>query len=141
MRASSNIPPSKALETTLVITDEAIRNALIAQKATLESLAKCTPLTILDTDTKPPQTISAVVRGINIYLHIGQAIDVDQEKAKLEKEIKRLQGNIMVCNKKLSNDRFMANAKQAIIDSEKEKLASMEQSLIQVKDNLDNLSK
>lgn len=138
MRASMNVPPSKELPLTLFTEDAKTREELKDREGSFLALAKC-KLSVIDKDRKPEQSLAKVVRGINVYLSVGEAVDIEAETKKLTKEVQRLEKNIAGCERKLSNEKFMQNAKQEIVDREKEKLESMKQSLEQVKVNLENL--
>jgi len=63
----------------------------------------------------------AVVGSLRLCLKVD--IDVAAEKARLSKEIARLQGEITKANGKLSNEAFVAKAPPAVIDQEKKRLA------------------
>lgn len=67
-------------------------------------------------------------------------IDVQAEKEKIEKEIVYLEGFLESILKKLSNERFVANAKPEIVESENKKKADTEQKLASLRQNLISLS-
>ncbi|MBR9859557.1 valine--tRNA ligase [bacterium] len=63
-----------------------------------------------------------------VYIHFDQVeetVDLD----KIQSEIKRLEGFLFSIEKKLQNDKFMANAKSEVIDREKQKKADTESKL------------
>ena len=71
---------------------------------------------------------------------LGALIDVEAEIAKAEAELKRLQGFIIGVQKKLSNERFVANAPEAVVALErkkesdaKEKIATLEQTIAELR--------
>lgn len=139
LRASVNIPPSK--DTPLIFNKVSNKylEILEKQKEIIASLAKCSIIQFANLDEKPTSTLASVVREIELYVQVGDAIDLDQERDRLQKEIKRLEGNIFGVSKKLSNSKFLENAKKEIIEKEKEKLSSMQESLKKVRENLANL--
>jgi valyl-tRNA synthetase len=51
-------------------------------------------------------------------------IDIVQEKARLEKEIGKEQGEMAKVEKKLSNEGFLAKAPQSVVEENKERLAT-----------------
>ena len=58
---------------------------------------------------------------------------MEKERERLNKEIERLERNIQGAEKKLSNENFVAKAPENIISYEREKLASMKESLEKLK--------
>ncbi|HRI30802.1 MAG TPA: hypothetical protein PLQ21_04675, partial [Candidatus Kapabacteria bacterium] len=83
--------------------------------------------------------ISSVIKGVEIFIQADAAIDVHKEIEKLEKEKARLAGLIISIEKKLSNEGFIAKAPENVIIAEKEKLASIKDSLQKVETNLSAL--
>lgn len=83
----------------------------------------CNPdaLTI-DTDATPPEkAMSAVVTGAEIYLPLAGLINKEEEIARLEKELDKLNQEVERVQKKLSNPNFVEKAPEHIVDKEREK--------------------
>jgi len=69
-----------------------------------------------------PGTISIVVQTDKLYVEAASAtIDTSAQKADMEKEIAYLQGFLVSIDKKLGNEKFMANAKPEVIAAEEKK--------------------
>ena len=66
-------------------------------------------------------------------------VDIEAEKARLNKEITRLEGEIAKAKGKLSNERFVAKAPAQVIEQERTRLAGFEASLVSVKEQLAKL--
>ena len=79
----------------------------------------------------------AVVGNIRLCLFIE--VDVAAEKARLTKEITRLENEIVKANSKLGNEAFVAKAPPAVIAQERQRLADFEDTLHKVKDQLKRL--
>ena len=74
---------------------------------------------------------------------LGNLIDVEAELEKAEAQLKHLQGFLMGVRKKLSNERFVANAPEAVVALERkkesdslEKIAALEQTIAELKKTL-----
>ena len=61
-----------------------------------------------------------------IFAHLNLEIDTEEELAKSKEELKRQQGFIAGIAKKLSNERFVNNAPEAVVNMEKKKMADGE---------------
>ena len=73
----------------------------------------------------------AVAGGARMALHV--AIDIDAERARLAKEITRLDGEISKVHTKLGNDSFVARAPAAVVDQERARLVEFGQTLARLK--------
>ena len=69
---------------------------------------------------------SFLVKSSNFYIPLGSFIDVEEELKKLEDELKYTQGFLNSVLKKLSNERFVAGAPEAVVALEKAKQADAE---------------
>ena len=64
-----------------------------------------------------------MVGNDEFFLPANESMDLEAEKEKLEKELIYTRGFLDSVLKKLQNERFMANAKKEVVDSEKQKEA------------------
>ena len=62
-----------------------------------------------------------MISGAEIYLPLAGLINIDDEIARLEKEAAKLQDEVNRVEKKLSNEKFVAKAPEAVVESERAK--------------------
>ena len=92
-----------------------------------------------ETIKKPGHSATAVEGGMEVYIPLGGLVDLDEEKARMEKrslEINRLLSGI---NAKLSNDIFLERAPEHVIVKERSNLEKLTEELEKVKANLEML--
>lgn len=77
--------------------------------------------------------------GFETYVFVRDAIDVDKEIARIESDVKKTQVLLDGVNKKLSNPKFLDNAKQEAIDKEKSKKAEFEERIGKSKKHIEVL--
>ena len=65
--------------------------------------------------------MSAVITGAEIFLPLADLLNVEEELERLNKELAKWQKELDMVGKKLSNERFVANAKPEIVQKEKDK--------------------
>jgi len=66
--------------------------------------------------------MSAIVTGAEMFLPLAGLIDIEQEIARLEKELKTLNSEVERVEKKLANPGFVSKAPAAVIEEEKAKM-------------------
>ena len=82
---------------------------------------------------------SFVIKGDEFFVDIAGEIDAEQEAANLEKELAYSIGFRDSVLKKLSNERFVANAKPDVVDKERQKLADAEAKIKALQESLATL--
>jgi len=83
---------------------------------------------------------SAVLRGVEIFIPLEGLIDLEVERQKIQKEITRLEGSLAGIEKKLSNEKFVANASPEIVEKERAKQKDWLDNIAKLKEILNNLN-
>jgi valyl-tRNA synthetase len=77
----------------------------------------------IDGASLPPGAIQIVVEAATLILPLGRIVDLGREKARLAKEIWRLDGEIAKIAAKLGNPQFLSKAKPEVIEESREREA------------------
>src|SRR5207247_9261778 len=117
VRAQINIVPSTPL--LLVSASNETRMRADRWADFFKRLARVSEITF--GDMVPQGAVQLVVRGEVAALPLKGLIDVAAEKARLEKEMSKVDADIKRADAKLNNPDFMKRAKEEIIDGEREK--------------------
>ena len=88
----------------------------------------------------PKGALQFVHRGATVVLPLAGAVDLDAEKARLAKEMGKLSGYITGLNKKLGNEKFVANAPEEVVAGEREKLSTAETELARLQEAANRLA-
>jgi len=91
--------------------------------------------------TEKAEGTSFVIKGDEFFLNVAGEIDVEQEIANLKKELEYTEGFRDTVLKKLSNERFVANAKPDVVEKERQKLADAEAKIRALEESLGALMK
>ena len=83
--------------------------------------------------------LSFRVKSNEYFIPMGDAIDVEAEKAKLEEELNYTEGFLKSVQKKLSNERFVNNAPEQVIKIERQKEADALSKIETIKASLSSL--
>lgn len=78
------------------------------------------------TEEKIEGAASFTVGATEFYVPLGESIDIEAEIEKLEEELKYTRGFLNSVMKKLSNERFVNNAPEAVVEKERKKQADAE---------------
>lgn len=92
-------------------------------------------------DTKDPAAASFIVGATEYSVPLSGAVDIAEELAKLEAELKHYEGFLKSVEKKLGNERFVANAPEAVVALERKKQADATQKIDAIKASINALSK
>jgi valyl-tRNA synthetase len=111
-----------------------------ANRQYLVKLARLDSLTWLDDPATAPPASMQLAGEMEIRVPLAGLIDVSAEQGRLNKEIEKLQAEIIRVNTQLGNTRFVANAPPAVVAKERERLAANEASLSQLKEQLGKLA-
>jgi valyl-tRNA synthetase len=68
------------------------------------------------------KTVSSVTEIAQIYVPLGELVDIEKEKARLQAEIERIDGEIARAQGKLNNPNFVNKAPKKLVDEEQEKV-------------------
>lgn len=88
---------------------------------------------------KVDSALSFRVKSNEYFIPMGDAIDVEAEKEKLEEELKYTEGFLKSVQKKLSNERFVNNAPDQVITNERQKEADALAKIETIKASLNSL--
>ncbi len=136
IRGEMNIPPNKPLNCFVQNfnkTDEVYLNKYIN---ILNTLSKMATIDKLATNDEAPESATALVGEMKILIPLAGLIDKEQEAARLNKEIEKLKKQKMVSEGKLNNKKFVSSAPEAIVNTEKERLASAESAITDLSEQL-----
>jgi valyl-tRNA synthetase len=86
-----------------------------------------------------PNSIQLVVGSAKLYIKSEQAIDTSAQRKTIEDELAYYQGFLASVEKKLSNEKFVQNAKAEVVDMEKKKQHDAQQKIAMLKESLANL--
>ena len=123
IRSEMNIAPGKTIP--LLLADGDVEDHRRAEKfsAQVEFLARCETPRWLATNEAEPAAATAVVGGLRVLIPLAGLIDLDAERARLKKEIARIEGEKKKSEGKLGNANFVDHAPPAVVEQERTRLS------------------
>jgi valyl-tRNA synthetase len=140
IRGENNIAPSKEIRLQVRLADGTSEEIFQTYNKYLQKLARVSGIEILAFAAKPKLASSAVVDGSEIFVPLEGLIDLGAERARLEKEIARLQQAVEATERKLANSSFVDRAPKEVVDREREKLAAFKATIEKLRTNVEHLS-
>jgi valyl-tRNA synthetase len=121
IRTEVSVPPATRLPLFIRDADAAAAGRIERHREHLLRLARLSD--IAASGSVPAGGLAAVIDGATLILRVGDIIDLAKEKARLAKEIGRLDGDLRKFAAKLANPAFLAKAKPEVIDEQREREA------------------
>ena len=129
VRSQKNIAPKEQLQLQAIG-----QNAYAAYNAVVTKMAN---LSAIDVVSEKDATASAFMVGTDEFaVPLGNMIDVAAEIEKMEAQLKHLEGFLAGVQKKLSNEKFVANAPEAVVAMERKKQSDSEEKIAALKESI-----
>ncbi|MBR4064798.1 MAG: valine--tRNA ligase [Tidjanibacter sp.] len=135
VRKQSNTPQKEALELR-VIADENYPAELVA---VLSKMANLSSVTVVE--EKDPTAQAFIVKTTQYFVPMSESIDVEAELEKLAADEKYYEGFLRTVMGKLSNERFVQNAPEAVVQTERNKKRDAEAKLEAIRERMAALKK
>ncbi len=129
-RAEMNVPPSKKAH---VYIKTAKKELFAKAEAFFMKLASASATEIVDDSFAGDGMVQAVTFDAVLYLPMAELVDVEAEKARLQKELETAEAEIARAKGKLENESFVARAPQKVVDGEKEKVEKFTEKAAQLR--------
>ena len=125
IKAELNISPARKVRLLLQPVDGAQMALLEANRHMIETLARLESLDMrLDLEA-PRASASAVVLGCQVIVPLRGTVDLAGEMARLDKELAKLEKDIVGANKRLQNESFVLRAPANVVGAERERAARL----------------
>lgn len=120
------------------LAESAASSALVERsKGLLSSLIPAGQIDILD--TAPEGMPAAVSKLGSLFLDLASSIDIEAERERLERELKKLEGGLRAAEGKLKNEKFIRNAPPAVVAGARRQQAETQARFDEIKRLLDSL--
>ncbi len=138
LRTEMNCPPGKEIKA-IFCGQSADLEFVREQQAYLRVLARVGAAEYRSAEQRPRGAATAVVEGLEVYLPLDDLINLNEERARLSKEVGKVEVDLARVRKKLDNGEFLAKAKDEVVSKEKEKAIQFEEKIRTLRSSLDKL--
>jgi valyl-tRNA synthetase len=137
IRGEMGVHPSREVALYLRIPDETgMKDAVLVSGSYVMKLAGVASIKQGAPPEKEGPVATAVVGGVEIWVPLGDVIDVDVEKSRLTKEIDRIEHLLEKSASRVGNPEFNLKAPPEVVAREKDKVESLRENLAKLRKNL-----
>ena len=124
LRAEMNVAPGK--KATLILKPhDGWKDALAAAEGYFKRLAGASSVEFIEASAvNPEKSASAVTDPCELFIPLGELVDIEKELARLDKDLKNAESEVARADGKLKNEKFVAKAPANLVDAEREKLVA-----------------
>jgi valyl-tRNA synthetase len=140
IRGEMDISPSRPLPLLLQDASDLDRDQWASHGAYLQSLARLELVDFVEPGQEAPASATALLGDMKLLVPMAGLIDVDAERARLEKQIQRSQGDLEKCDRKLSDQKFMHKAPSEVVEKERQRAEQLRQELGHLAERLAKLA-
>ena len=137
-RAEMNIPPSRKAAV-FVETDDA--DTFRYGTEFIKRLAYASEVTVSGAFEDLGNIVTVITDSAKIFIPMGELVDFEAERKRLQKELAAAQDKLDFINKKLSNPGFVNKAPEKVVNQNREDAAKLEEKIAGIQDSLDSLGK
>ncbi len=125
IRGEMNIAPSKPIHAIFHKGTETDRQRISENKTFIMTLAKLSQANYAEANETLPQAATSLVGEMEILIPIEGLINVDEEIARLKKELDKVSNDLEKSTQKLSNENFTARAPADVVKKEQDRAAEL----------------
>jgi valyl-tRNA synthetase len=136
IRGEMNVPPGRQITAVLDCKSPSAVSIMEVGRGYVRSLARVDDLRFGMDVERPAEAATQVAGDVEILLPLAGLIDVAEEQKRLEKEIAKVEKDVAMFSKKLSNEAFLAKAPPEVLDKDRNKLREARDKLAILQDGL-----
>jgi valyl-tRNA synthetase len=139
IRGEMDISPGKPLPVLLQQAGTADRDRAARLALLLQRVGRVESIVVIDDDAEPPPAAMALLGDMRLLVPMKGLIDVDAERARLDKQMEKTKAELAKANGKLANENFVNNAPEAVVTQERQRVAEFEKTITQLTEQLEKL--
>jgi valyl-tRNA synthetase len=139
VRGELEVPPGKKIAVLLDCKSVADVAAMERGRSYISALARVEDLSAGVAIERPKQASTQVAGTVEVLIPLSGLIDVDEELVRLDKEIAKAQKDVDFFAKKLSNEKFVANAPPQVLEKDRAKQSAAEEKVSILKQSLEKI--
>ena len=136
-----NVAPSKPITLLVKTSDSELEAFFNANVNYIKRFTNPEHLEIASDIEVPELAMSSIITGAEIYLPLADLLNVEEELARLYKELAKWQKELDIVARKLGNEKFVANAKPEVVQKERDKQADYQAKYDATQERIEEMKK
>ncbi|MET4653688.1 valyl-tRNA synthetase [Exiguobacterium sp. PvP048] len=141
IRAEVNAPMSKQIQLMISTSDDQVQHDLETNVSYLKKFTNASELLVERNMTAPEKAMSAIVTGAELFIPLADLINIEEEIARLNKELVKYTKEVERVEKKLNNPGFVGKAPAHVIEEERAKAQDYKEKRAAVEVRISELAK
>ena len=139
IRGEMDISPGKVLPVVLQHAGASDQLRAATHAPLLQRVGRVETISILADGDEPPAAATALLGDMRLLVPMKGLIDVEAERARLDKQMDKVRAELAKANGKLGNEKFVNNAPPAVVAQERERVADFEKTLTHLSEQVQKL--
>jgi len=140
IRGEMDISPGKTLPVLLQNSSGQDQKRASDHARLIQRVGRVESVTVLADGEEPPASATALLGDMRMLVPMKGVIDVDAERARLEKQKQKAQADLAKTQAKLGNDKFVNNAPADVVTQERQRAVDFEKTIAQLDEQLEKLA-
>jgi valyl-tRNA synthetase len=139
IRGEMDISPGKTLPVLLQNAAAQDQQRVSDHANLIRRVGRVESVTVLANGEEPPASATALLGDMRMLVPMKGVIDVDAERARLEKQKHKAEADLAKTRAKLGNDKFVNNAPTDVVTQERQRAVDFEKTIVQLDEQLEKL--
>lgn len=140
IRSEMNVPPGSHAELKYKSSSKKFIQLMEKHSGYIHTLARIKDIQKIPSEQKVPSAAVAVVEEVELFVPLTGLIDLELEKSRITREVKRLEEQVNGLTQKLQNPLYLSKAPEAVVKQDQEKLKNFNDKLEKLRTNLQSLN-
>jgi len=136
IRGEMNLNPGLKLNVLVKTQNDKIQKTLQSQSLYIKELARIEQLETGPNIEKPNVSASSVLRGMDLIIPLEGIMDFQEERNRVEKELKKIEKDLIFLDKKLSNPNFVKKAPAEVIEKDEQRKTTLSEKQVKLQIHL-----
>ena len=139
IRSKLGIEERKPLDVVVSVAEQAEADILRSHTGVLEHMGRIKSIECGVGVPKPPKSATDVLRQIQVFVPLAGVLDVEEERARLQKRIQTVQKGLDAIHTKLANPNFIERAPKQVVQRERDRQTDLEAQMQKLRHSLAEL--
>ena len=136
IRGEMNLNPGLKLNVLVKTQNDEIQKTLQDQSLYIKELARVEKLEVGPNIEKPNVSASSVLGGMDLIIPLEGIMDFQEERNRVEKELKKIEKDLIFLDKKLSNPNFVKKAPAEVIEKDEQRKTALSEKQVKLRIHL-----